>query len=235
MNIYDVAIIGAGHAGCEAAYAAARLGMKTLLITLNIDNIALMPCAPAVGGVGKGHLVKEIDAFNGLMGYITDMSALQYKTLNTSKGLAVHSTRAQVDKHQYKSLMRTYLENINNIHIRQALITEILIKNGKVYGLKDNFGFTFNSHSVIIATGTFLSGLIHIGDKTLPAGRAGEFPSYELPQFLRSLGLKTGRFKTGTGPRLKASSIDFSQMEQRYGDGKPKPFSYRTRNIQYIE
>ncbi len=235
MISYDVAIIGAGHAGCEAAYVAARMGMKTLLITLNIDNIAFMPCAPAVGGVGKGHLVKEIDAFDGLMGYIADMSALQYKTLNTSKGLAVHSTRAQVDKHQYKSLMRMALEAIPNIHIRQALITEIIIKNGKFCGLKDNFGFTFTARCCIIATGTFLSGLIHIGDKTFPAGRAGEFASYELPQFLKRFGLQMGRFKTGTGPRLKASSIDFSQMELRMGDGKPRPFSYRSQNLQYKE
>lgn len=235
QNLYDVIVLGAGHAGCEAACASARMGLKTLLLTMNIDNIASMPCAPAVGGVGKGHLVREIDAFGGVMGYITDLSALQYKTLNTSKGLAVHSTRAQVDKHLYKKLMRIYLEKLPNLFIRQALITDLLIKNGKVYGLRDNFGFVFESKAIIIAAGTFLSGLIHIGSKTLPAGRAGESPSYELPRFLREIGFQTGRFKTGTGPRLKGSSIDYSALEIRPGDGEARPFSFRTGQLDYQE
>ncbi len=234
-NYYDIAVIGAGHAGCEAAYAAARMGMNTLLLSLNIDNIGHMPCAPAIGGVGKGHLVREIDAFDGIMGYITDLSALQFKTLNTSKGLAVHSTRAQVDKNLYKKLMRMHLESFPNLFIRQALITDLLIKNGKVYGLKDNFGFVFDTKNIIVATGTFLSGLIHIGEKTLPAGRAGEFPSYELPKFLKNIGFEIGRFKTGTGPRLKGSSIDYSKLEIRHGDGKPRPFSYKTKALDYQE
>lgn len=235
MNSYDVVIIGAGHAGCEAACVAARMGMKTLLLTLNIDNIALMPCAPAIGGVGKGHLVREIDAFDGVMGYITDLSCLQYKTLNTSKGLAVHSTRAQVDKYLYKKLMRMHIESLPNLFIRQALITDLLINNGKIYGLKDNFGFVFETKNIIVAAGTFLSGLIHIGDRTLPAGRAGEFPSNELPKFLKDIGFETGRFKTGTGPRLKSSSIDYSKLEIRHGDGKPRQFSHRTKNLDYRE
>ena len=235
QNIYDVVVVGAGHAGCEAACAASRMGLKTLLLTMNIDNIAHMPCAPAVGGVGKGHLVREIDAFGGVMGWITDLSALQYKTLNTSKGFAVHSTRAQVDKHLYKKLMRMHLEELPNLFIRQALITDLIIKNGAVCGLRDNFGFVFESKAVIIAAGTFLSGLIHIGDKTQPAGRAGESPSYELPEFLRHIGFETGRFKTGTGPRLKGSSIDYSALEIRPGDGSPRPFSYRSGQIDYKE
>lgn len=234
-NYYDVVVVGAGHAGCEAACAASCMGLKTLLLTMNIDNIAHMPCAPAVGGVGKGHLVREIDALGGVMGYITDLSALQYKTLNTSKGSAVHSTRAQVDKNLYKKQMRIYLEGLQNLFIRQALITDLLIKNGKVYGLKDNFGFIFKSQTVIIAAGTFLSGLIHIGNKTLRAGRAGESPSYELPEFLRHIGFETGRFKTGTGPRLKGSSIDYSTLEIRPGDGKPRHFSFRTGPNDYRE
>ncbi len=234
-NYYDVVVVGAGHAGCEAACAASCMGLKTLLLTMNIDNIAHMPCAPAVGGVGKGHLVREIDALGGVMGYITDLSALQYKTLNTSKGSAVHSTRAQVDKNLYKKQMRIYLEGLQNLFIRQALITDLLIKNGKVYGLKDNFGFIFKSQTIIIAAGTFLSGLIHIGNKTLQAGRAGESPSYELPEFLRHIGFETGRFKTGTGPRLKGSSIDYSTLEIRPGDGKPRYFSFKTGPNDYRE
>ncbi len=234
-NFYDVVVVGAGHAGCEAACAASAMGMKTLLLTMNIDNIGHMPCAPAVGGVGKGHLVREIDAFGGVMGYLTDLSALQYKTLNTSKGFAVHSTRAQVDKHLYKKLMRMHIEGLPNLFIRQALITELLIKGGKVCGLRDNFGFVFEAKAVIIATGTFLSGLIHIGSKNQPAGRAGESPSYELPEFLRGIGFETGRFKTGTGPRLKASSIDYPNLEIRPGDGKPRPFSFKTKHLDYQE
>ncbi|GAB4435067.1 MAG: tRNA uridine-5-carboxymethylaminomethyl(34) synthesis enzyme MnmG [bacterium] len=209
--------------------------MKTLLITLNLDNIGHMPCAPAVGGVGKGHLVREVDALNGLIGYITDQTALQFKTLNTSKGLAVHSTRAQVDKHLYRTVMRKTLEAKENLYIRQALVTEILIKQNKAVGLKDVFGFSFFAKAVIITAGTFLAGLIHIGNKTFPAGRAGEFPSNALSENLKTLGFQLGRFKTGTGPRIKKSSIDFSKMEVRPGDGKPRYFSYRTKNMPYEE
>lgn len=234
-NHYDVIVIGAGHAGCESAYASAKLGKKTLLCTINLDNIALMPCAPAVGGVGKGHIVREIDALGGLMGIITDRCAIQYKTLNTSKGIAVQSTRAQVDKHRYKWEMRKYLEKVENLHIRQALITKINVKNGRVESIEDHFGFTFYTKALIITAGTFLSGLIHIGKQTFPAGRAGEFPANELSQCLKDLGFKLGRFKTGTGPRFKKSSIDFSKMDIRPGDGKPKYFSRRTSNLPYIE
>lgn len=209
--------------------------MKTLLITLNLDNIGHMPCAPAVGGVGKGHLVREVDALNGLIGYITDQTALQFKTLNTSKGLAVHSTRAQVDKHLYRTVMRKTLEAKENLYIRQALVTEILIKQNKAVGLKDVFGFSFFAKAVVITAGTFLAGLIHIGNKTFPAGRAGEFPSNALSENLKTLGFQLGRFKTGTGPRIKKSSIDFSKMEVRPGDGKPRYFSYRTKNMPYEE
>lgn len=233
--MYDVIVLGAGHAGCEAANASASLGMKTLLITLNIDNIGHMPCAPAVGGVGKGHLVREVDALNGLIGHITDLTSLQFKTLNTSKGLAVHSTRAQVDKYQYRKIMRMTLETKENLDIRQALITEILVKNNKVIGLKDAFGFSFYGKTVIITAGTFLSGLIHIGNKTFPAGRAGEFPANELSENIKSLGFQLGRFKTGTGPRIKRSSIDFSKLEVRAGDGKPRYFSYKTKRLPYEE
>ena len=234
-NHYDVIIIGAGHAGCEAAFASAKLGKKTLLCTINLDNIALMPCAPAVGGVGKGHIVREIDALGGLISFITDRCAIQYKTLNTSKGIAVQSTRAQVDKHRYKWEMRKYLEKVENLYLRQALITKINVKNGKVESIVDHFGFTFYTKALIITAGTFLSGLIHIGNQTYPAGRAGEFPAVELSQCLKSLGFKLGRFKTGTGPRFKKSSIDFSKMDIRPGDGKPRYFSRRTSNLPYNE
>ncbi|MCX7769559.1 MAG: tRNA uridine-5-carboxymethylaminomethyl(34) synthesis enzyme MnmG [Proteobacteria bacterium] len=234
-NHYDIIVIGAGHAGCESAIASAKLGKKTLLCTINLDTIGLMPCAPAVGGVGKGHIVREIDALGGVMGIITDKCAIQYKTLNTSKGIAVQSTRAQVDKHQYKREMRKFLEKIENIHIRQALITKINVKNGKIESVEDHFGFKFYTKALIITAGTFLSGLIHIGKKTYPAGRAGEFPANELSQSLKDLGFKLGRFKTGTGPRFKRSSIDFSKMDIRPGDGKPRYFSRITKDLPYTE
>ncbi len=234
-NQFDVIVIGAGHAGCEAAFASAKLGKKTLLCTINLDNIALMPCAPAVGGVGKGHIVREVDALGGLIGLITDRCAIQYKTLNTSKGIAVQSTRAQVDKHRYKWEMRKYLEKVENLYLRQALITRINVKNGKVESVVDHFGFIFYTKALIITAGTFLSGLIHIGNQTYPAGRAGEFPAMELSNCLRELGFKLGRFKTGTGPRFKKSSIDFSKMDIRPGDGKPRYFSRRTSNLPYNE
>ncbi len=234
INNYDVLVLGAGHAGCEAAFATSRMGLKTLMITINLDRIAHMPCAPAVGGVGKGHIVREIDALGGVMAYVTDLSALQFKTLNTSKGVAVHSTRAQVDKHKYSLIMRQMVENQPNLFIRQALITKILPeKNGIT--LEDNFGFRFFGKAAIITVGTFLGGLIHIGNKTFPAGRAGEFPATELSKSIKSLGFELGRFKTGTGPRFKRSSIDFAQMDTRPGDGKPRYFSYLTKNIPYKE
>lgn len=193
-----------------------------------------MPCAPAVGGVGKGHIVREIDALGGMMGYVTDLSAIQYKTLNTSKGLAVHSTRAQVDKLKYSLIMKKFVENQPDLYLRQALITKIIPEKNLIT-LEDNFGFKFRGKTVIITTGTFLSGLIHIGNKTFPAGRAGEFPANELSKSLSELGFQLGRFKTGTGPRFKRSSIDFSKLEIRPGDGKPRYFSYRTKNIPYYE
>jgi len=234
-NRYDVIVIGGGHAGCEAALASAKLGKKTLLCTINLDTIALMPCAPAIGGVGKGHIVREIDALGGAMALITDLSAIQYKTLNTSKGIAVQSTRAQVDKHLYKMEMRKYLEKAQNITLRQALITKIHVKNGQIEYIEDHFGFKFYTKALIITAGTFFSGLIHIGKKTFPAGRAGEFPSNELSECLKSLGFKLGRFKTGTGPRFKKSSIDFSKLDLRPGDGKPRYFSRLTKNLKYEE
>ncbi|MCX7990426.1 MAG: tRNA uridine-5-carboxymethylaminomethyl(34) synthesis enzyme MnmG [Proteobacteria bacterium] len=233
-NFFDVIVIGAGHAGCEAGFAVSRMGLKTLIITINLDRIAHMPCAPAVGGVGKGHIVREIDALGGMMGYVTDLSAIQFKTLNTSKGLAVHSTRAQVDKLKYSLIMKKFIENQPNLYIRQALITKI-IPNGKGVILEDNFGFRFFGKAVIITAGTFLGGLIHIGNKTFPAGRAGEFPANDLSVSLKDLGFELGRFKTGTGPRFKRSSIDFSKLEIRPGDGKPRYFSCHTKGLEYNE
>lgn len=234
-NRYDVIVVGAGHAGCEAARISAIMGMKTLLCTINLDAIAHMPCAPAVGGVGKGHLVREVDALGGAIGFITDIAAIQFKTLNTSKGIAVQSTRAQVDKHLYKVEMRKHLEKIENLFIRQALITKLLVKNGKIEGVLDHFGFSFYANAVVITAGTFLSGLIHIGNKTFPAGRAGEFPAVDLSLNLKDLGVEMGRFKTGTGPRFKRSSIDFSKLEVRPGDGRPRYFSRLSQNIPYEE
>lgn len=228
---YDVIVIGAGHAGCEAALAAARMGFSTCLFTINLDTIAQMSCNPAIGGLAKGHLVREIDALGGEMAKVTDRAGIQFRMLNMSKGPAVWSLRAQADRVLYKLIMRKVLEEQDHLDIKQALAEKILTEEGKVKGVLTSLGVFYGARTVIVTTGTFLKGLIHIGLENFPAGRAGEIPSNKLSASLGSLGLGIGRLKTGTPPRLDARTIDFSKMEPQYGDEPPLPFSHSTEKI----
>jgi tRNA uridine 5-carboxymethylaminomethyl modification enzyme len=199
---YDVIVVGGGHAGCEGALAAARMGCRVLLLAIDLDKIAAMPCSPSIGGMAKGQLVKEIDALGGEMAKIADQTAIQYKTLNTKKGPAVQSTRTQNDKGRYHTAMKAVLEKQPNLDLKQALVERLIVDGGRVCGVEDHTGFGFQAPCVVLATGTFLSGLVHIGFKTMQAGRAGEFAAYSLPTHLKALGFTLGRMKTGTPPRL---------------------------------
>lgn len=223
---YDVIVIGAGHAGCEAALAAARLGCETLLLTMNLDTIANMPCNPAVGGPAKSQLVREVDALGGEIGINTDKTFLQMKMLNTAKGPAVQSLRAQSDKKLYHIEMKKTLENQPNLDIKQAIVDEILVSRGQAEGVRTKLNVIYLSKTVIVATGTFLNGIIHVGLEHMEAGRAGEFPAKGLSESLLKLGLRLGRLKTGTTPRLDARTIDFSKMEVQPGDNPPQMFSF---------
>ena len=230
-DIYDAIVVGAGHAGCEAALAIARMGHKVLLLTINVDNIAQMSCNPAIGGLAKGHLVKEIDALGGEMAKNADETAIQFRRLNTKKGPAVQGTRTQNDMYLYKKRMRKVLEGQENIHIRQAMVDRLLVKDKKVYGVETNIKEKFFSKTVILTTGTFLRGIIHIGLTHFPAGRMGDPPSNRLSENLMELGFEIDRFKTGTTPRLDGKSIDYSGLEVQKGDENPKPFSFSTKEI----
>lgn len=227
---YDIIVIGAGHSGCEAAHASAKLGAKTLLLALNLDTIAWMPCNPAVGGPAKSHLVREIDALGGLMGIATDATYLQLKTLNMSKGPAVRSLRAQSDKKEYSEWVKHYLENIPNLDIYQAMVVNLLVEEtsqkNRVIGIETHLGEKVYSKAVIITTGTFLAGKIHVGMKSNSAGRAGEFAAFGLTESLNSLGFKYRRLKTGTPPRIDKKSINLSILEEHWGDEKPSFFSF---------
>jgi tRNA uridine 5-carboxymethylaminomethyl modification enzyme len=228
---YDIVVIGAGHAGCEAALAAARSGFSTCLFTINLDTIAQMSCNPAIGGLAKGHLVREIDALGGEMAKVTDETGIQFRMLNMSKGPAVWSLRAQADRVLYRLAMRKVLESQENLDIKQALVEEIVAEKGKAKGILTSFDVFYGARIVIVTTGTFLKGLIHVGLENLSAGRAGEFPSVGLSNSLRELGFQMGRLKTGTPPRLDAKTIDFSKTEPQYGDDPPSPFSHSTLEI----
>lgn len=228
---YDVVVIGAGHAGCEAALAAARMGFSTCLFTINLDTIAQMSCNPAIGGLAKGHLVREIDALGGEMAKVTDKAGIQFRMLNMSKGPAVWSLRAQTDRVLYRLAMRRVLESQENLDIKQALVEKIVTEKGKIRGIATSLDIFYGARAVVITTGTFLKGLIHIGLQRFSAGRAGEFPSVGLSDSLRQLGFQMGRLKTGTPPRLDAKTIDFSKTEAQYGDDPPPPFSHITHEI----
>jgi tRNA uridine 5-carboxymethylaminomethyl modification enzyme len=255
---YDVVVVGAGHAGCEAAMAAARMGLKTALYTINLDLIAQMSCNPAVGGIAKGHLVREIDALGGVMGEVIDAVGIQFRLLNTSRGPAVWSPRAQADKKQYRAKMRQVLESESNLRIKQAEVVDLLLENSVgavrpstllravsdsrtgepplqgtncVRGIRLLDGRRVQAGAVIVTTGTFLNGLIHCGENKYPAGRSGEPPSVMLGEALRRLGFEIGRLKTGTPPRLDARTIDFSRFQVQAGDPIPTPFSFRTKAI----
>ena len=231
MKMVDVIVIGGGHAGCEAALASARMGCSTILITLEADKIALMPCNPAIGGVGKGHIVREIDALGGEMAKTIDETGIQFRVLNSSKGPAVHGFRAQADKDRYKNAMRRVLENTENLELFFEEVDELIIESSTIKGLRTASGMELNAKSVVITTGTFLNGLIHLGLTSRPAGRVGEKPSTKLSQSFLAAGFELGRLKTGTPPRLKRDSIDFSRCIIQPGDDVPKPFSFSTPGI----
>ena len=225
---YDIIVVGAGHAGIEAALAGARLGKKTLLITMLVEQIGAASCNPAIGGLAKGHLVRELDAIGGEMGLCTDATGIQFRILNDSKGAAVQGTRAQIDMDEYKEYMRKVCHNTANLDIYQDEVSYLIVENDEVLGVKTKLGEEFKSKKTILTTGTFMRGLIHIGENTYQAGRAWELPSSTLSIQLKELGLNVGRLKTGTPSRLDANSIDFSVMETHGGDIKPTPFSFRT-------
>ena len=228
---FDVLVIGAGHAGCEAAHAAAQMGAKTAVVTFNLDLVAQMSCNPAIGGIAKGHLVREMDALGGLMGRVIDETGIQFRMLNRSRGPAVQAPRAQADRSLYRRQMRRELESIPNLHLRQGEVVEILTKDGHVIGVELMDGRALRAEAVVVTTGTFLNGLIHIGEKRYSAGRSGELPSIKLAENLKALGFRMGRLKTGTPPRLDSRSIDLKQFEEQPGDEAPVPFSFTTHAI----
>ncbi len=223
---YDVVVIGGGHAGCEAANASARMGLNTLLLAVNLDTIGAMPCNPAVGGPGKTHLAREVDALGGVMGVATDATYLQIRMLNSSRGPAVQSLRAQSDKREYSAWMKEYMESLPNLTLRQGMVQNLLLTDGKVSGIELAFGDRISCRAAVLCAGTFLEGTIWIGKETMPAGRAGEFPAVGLSAFLRALGFTTARLKTGTPPRIDGRTIDYSQLPVVPGDDQLQFFSF---------
>jgi tRNA uridine 5-carboxymethylaminomethyl modification enzyme len=230
-QIYDVIVVGAGHAGIEACLAAARMGCKTLMLTLNLDHIGQMSCNPAIGGIGKGHLVKEIDALGGEMGRAIDETGIQFRMLNTKKGPAVRASRAQADKALYRQRMKRVLETCPGLTLRQASVEKLIVRDGEVKGVETQIGERFDGRRIILTTGTFLNGLIHVGDRNFSAGRAGDFAAHGLSESLADLGFNIGRLKTGTCPRLNSRSIDYSKLHIQIGDETPTPFSFSNERI----
>lgn len=228
---YDVIVVGGGHAGCEAALAAARMGRSTLLLTINADAIGLMSCNPAIGGLAKGHLVREIDALGGEMGHNIDATGIQFRQLNTSKGPAVRSSRAQADKQLYRLRMKKALEATYGLDVKQAIVDAVVVDGNAAVGVDTNLDVRYRGKTVVLCPGTFLKGLVHVGLVSYPAGRAGDFPSMHLSDSLRRLGFSVGRLKTGTTPRLDAKTIDFSKTVRQEGDDQPVPFSFDTAAI----
>lgn len=228
---YEVIVIGAGHAGCEAAHAAARIGCNTALITINLDLVAQMSCNPAIGGIAKGHIVRELDALGGAMGIVIDRTGIQFRVLNRSRGPAVQAPRAQADRTLYRTAMRQYLETVPNLSLKQAEVVELLVADGRIRGVELIDGRRVFAEAVVLTTGTFLNGLIHIGERTYSAGRSGEIPAIRLAHSLRKLAFRMGRLKTGTPPRLDGRSIDFSALDPQPGDDDPVAFSFLTKKI----
>src|SRR5918998_1280227 len=229
---FDVIVIGAGHAGCEAASASARLGAQTALVTLNLDLIGQMSCNPAIGGIAKGHIVREIDALGGIMGRVIDRTGIQFRLLNRSRGPAVQAPRAQADRALYRTEMRQVLEETPNLHLRQGLVIELIVEDGQIHGVEMQDTRRLRADAVVVATGTFLNGLVHTGRRTYTAGRAGEPASIELAECLKRLGFPVGRLKTGTPPRLDGRTIDWDNFEPQLADERPVPFSFSTETIE---
>jgi len=228
---FDIIVVGAGHAGIEACLASARMGCSTFMLTLNLDHIGQMSCNPAIGGIGKGHLVKEIDALGGEMGRAIDETGIQFRLLNTKKGPAVRASRAQADKALYRQRMKRVLENCPGLRLRQGSVEGLIVEDGQVKGVETQIGERFYGRRVILTTGTFLKGLVHVGDRNFSAGRAGDFAVHGLSESLANLGFKVGRLKTGTCPRLDSRTIDYSKLEVQHGDENPVPFSFSSDGI----
>ena len=231
-KVYDVIVVGAGHAGIEASLAAARMGYDTLMLTLNLDHIGQMSCNPAIGGIGKGHLVKEIDALGGEMARAIDETGIQFRMLNTKKGPAVRASRAQADKALYRQRMKRVVENCENLTLKQGSVEALVCRDGRAMGVETQIGEVFEAKKTILTTGTFLQGVIHVGDRNFSAGRAGDFAAQGLSGSLSALGLRLGRLKTGTCPRLNAHTIDYSRLSVQHGDTDPIPFSFGTERIE---
>lgn len=228
---FDLIVVGAGHAGCEAAMAASRLGLETLLLTINVDRIGHLSCNPAIGGLAKGHMVKEIDALGGMMGLWADAAGIQFRILNTRKGPAVRSSRAQIDRAEYMRVVQKSIFSQDNLWVFQDTGAAVLVKDGRTCGVRTEMGETLSSRAVLLTTGTFLRGLMHIGLESITGGRMGDPPSNQLSDNLRELGFELGRLKTGTTPRLLKSSIDFDAMQIQHGDDPPPPFSFRNTSV----